>query len=87
MGTNPAPIPMRHGRSQNETAALDADDDVDALLVVGRGEHIDGHAEALAVPQQGRDVVEEDAGLRKVRNVSDVLFEIHELSAAELCRY
>ena len=59
-------------RTQNEPAALDADDDVDALPDEWAGEHVDRHRESVGVPQQGRDVVEENAAFGKAGRV-DVL--------------
>ena len=43
----------------------------------GRRERVDRGAEARRLAQQRGDVVEEDAGLREIGDVSNVRFEIH----------
>src|SRR5688572_31566961 len=68
---------MRDGRAEDEPPALDPDHRVDALALEGRRQHVDGHPVSLRITQQRRDVVEENAGLRKVWNVADMLFEVH----------
>ena len=73
----PGANPLSHGAPEDEAAALDPDDGVDALPFVRRGEQINRGLEPHRVAQQRRDVVEEDAGLWKIRNVANVLFEVH----------
>ena len=68
---------LRHRGAEDEAAALDADHGVDALPGIRHRQQIDRRLEAGRIAQQRRDVVEEDAGLRKVRNVANVLFEVH----------
>src|SRR5581483_11038658 len=67
---------IRDRGAENEAAAFDADDDVDALIDVGQREAVDRGAEADLVLQQRRDVVKQDAGLRKVRYVADFALQL-----------
>jgi hypothetical protein len=71
--------PLGDGRAQDETAAFDSHDGVDALIHVGRRQQRNRGFEADRITQQRGDVVEKNAGLRKVRNVANVLFEVHQL--------
>src|SRR5262249_52739872 len=60
----------------NEPAALDAHDEVDVLIDEGGRQSVDRRMETVRVLQQRRDVVEENASLRKVGHVADLGFEI-----------
>jgi hypothetical protein len=64
--------PIRDNRSEDEAAALDADDETDALIAVRSREGINRKAEPRRVAQKGRNVVEENAGLREVRDVANL---------------
>src|SRR3970282_1520499 len=70
-----------HRAAQDEATALDADDQVNGLIGVRRREPVDRGLEPLRLAEERRDVVEEDACLREVWNVSDVLFEVHSVSS------
>jgi len=71
----PAPEPIRGRGTQDETAALDADNEVD-LLPGKRGRHgVDGGFEALLIPQQGGDIEEGDPCFGEVRHRSNFFFE------------
>src|SRR5262245_17646861 len=63
---------VRQRCAENEPAAFDADDVVDWLVPIGRSECADHVGEPLRVPKQRGDVVEQDAGLRKVRNMANL---------------
>src|SRR5205823_6327555 len=56
-------------------AAFDPDDDVDALIFEGEREAVDGGAQSHGILQERRDVVEQNPGFRKVRDVTNFLFE------------
>src|SRR5919109_632055 len=75
---------MRDRGAEDEAAALDSDDGVDAVVFEPRRHHLDRRLESFTMPQQRGDVIEENARLRKIRNVSDVLFQIHALSRVAL---
>ena len=53
--------PVGDRRAENESAALDADHQVDRLAQVRRGHRLDGQLKPFAVLQQRRDVVEQDS--------------------------
>ena len=72
-------------RAEDEAAALDADDEVDALAAYGVGQRVDRQLEALGVPQQRGDVVEQDARLGEVRDVANLRLE-WSIDPLELCR-
>src|SRR5262249_17450442 len=51
-------------------------DDVDALILEGRRQAVDGGVQAGRVLEQRGDVVEENAGFRKIGNVSNLALQI-----------
>jgi hypothetical protein len=57
--------PQREGTAQDEAAALDRHDLVDGEVAAHRGHQIERAPEERLVAQQRRDVLEDDAGLRK----------------------
>src|SRR5262245_54545079 len=63
---------VRHGCAENEAAAFDADNVIDLLVGVRCCERANHVAEPLRVAEERRDVVEQNAGLRKVRNVANL---------------
>jgi len=65
-GNKPGVEPIGEGRAEDESAGLDAEDEVDALLEIVSGKGVDHFGEAGLVFKQRGDVVEEDAGLGKV---------------------
>src|SRR5262249_29288830 len=66
---------MRERAAEDESAGLDADDDLDALALIVRGEQIDDTPEGGAVLQQRCDVLEKDALGREVLDVADLCSE------------
>src|SRR5262249_14986545 len=64
------------GRAEDESAALDADDDIDALVHEGQRQAVDRGAKTVGVLQQRRDVVEENAGFREIGNVANLRLQI-----------
>ena len=60
-----------HGGGHDETARLDPQHLVDRLVPVRVGETVEGGSQRRRVGQQGRDVLEDDPGLREVRDVAD----------------
>ena len=75
-GTNPAPM-----RSATAAPRMNPRLSIPTTSVIpgrrsGAAMLVDGEAKPLGVAQQRGDVVEEDAGLREVRNVADLGFEI-----------
>ena len=66
----------RRRRAEDEAAALDADDDVDALILEGEREAVDRRAKAHRILQQRGDVVEEDPRLGKIGDVANLGFQI-----------
>src|SRR5262249_39227930 len=60
----------------DEPAALDADDEIDALVLERDRQAVDRSAQAGRVLQQRRDVVEENAGFREIGDVSNLGLEI-----------
>src|SRR5262249_27698250 len=71
-------VPERERRGEDEAARLDAGDGVDVLpwrQGDERAQRIDDRLEMVA--QERRDIAEQDARAGKVRNVADVLFQIH----------
>src|SRR5438445_554532 len=67
---------IRDRRAENEPAALDADDDVDPLILKWERKAVDGRAESCRLLQQRRDVVEQDSSLRKIWYVTNLCFEM-----------
>ena len=61
--------------AEDEAAGLDAEDEVDVLADVVRGQRVDELREAGLVLQQRGDVVEEDAGLGEVGHGADEFLE------------
>ena len=72
----PCPDLVGHRRAEDEPARLHADDEVDLLALVGLEHEIDRLPIRSAILQQGRDVVEEDAGLGKVGHLADLGTEV-----------
>ena len=66
---------VRDGGANDEAARLDAQNLIDTPAV-GLGEPIHDGMKGRAISQQRGDVFEDDAGLREIGNVADVLFEI-----------
>jgi len=79
----------RQRRRHQEAARFDAGQQVRLVRCDDAGQRLDGFAPRILVRQQRRDVAKQDAGLRKVRHIGDVLLEIHipPLSAGgSICR-
>jgi hypothetical protein len=72
---------MRHRAAEDEAPRLDAGDLVDLQSRPGLHQLIDGAAERARIRQQGRDVTEQDALFRVIRNGADgglqVMIECH----------
>src|SRR5262249_20161825 len=71
---------------EHETSSLDSDDLVDPFRGVRLGQRVDCRAERVAGCEQRGDVFEDDAGLRIVETVADVLLQprgIHWLQRSE----
>src|SRR5262249_11865619 len=64
------------GGAEDEAAALDADDDVDALILERYRQAVDRGMQTRRVLEQRRDVVEENAGFREIGNVSNLALEV-----------
>src|SRR5262245_12765621 len=64
-------------RSKNEAAALDADDEIDALILERQRETVDGRVKTIRILEERGDVVEENPGFRKIGNVPNLCFEVH----------
>ncbi len=62
---------LGHGDAEDESPGFGADDHVHAHAAVGVGHEFHGEGEALAVGKEGREVLEDDAGLGEVRDVDD----------------
>ena len=60
-----------HRGTEDEPARLHPDDDVDLLVLVRLEHQIDRLLVGAGILEQGRDVVEEDAGLREVGDLAD----------------
>jgi hypothetical protein len=69
--------PQRQRRGDQEAAGFDAGEDVRLVLVDDLGKALDRGLPGLRVRQQRRDVVEQDARRRKIRNPADVLLQVH----------
>src|SRR5262249_3626929 len=67
--------PIRDRGAEDEPAALDPDDERDAVPAVRIRERVDRETESLRVAQERRDVVKENAGFRKVRHVANAILE------------
>ena len=67
---------MRHGAAEDESPGLDPGDLVDLQSGPWLHQFIHGAAEGARIRQQGRDVAEQDALLRVVRNGADGSFQI-----------
>jgi hypothetical protein len=67
-------MPIGKRGSQNEAACFDAAHGIDAAPINGREQRTELRYRLLEmVAQQWRDVPKQDAGLRKIRDVADVL--------------
>ena len=69
---------VRQRWSENESPGLHPDDRVDALRfgTDHLGETVDGGTQPVRVLEKGRDVIEQDARLRKVGNLADQLLQV-----------
>jgi hypothetical protein len=76
---------MRHGGREEVAARFDADHDVDGGVAIVILERVDGLAEAGFVFEQGGDVVEIDAGLGPVLDLSDERFQVAGLGLGGRC--
>ena len=73
-----------HDGGEHEAPRLDAHHLLDALLGEQPDEAVDRHAQRQRVLQEGRDVVEQDARLREVRDLADMGLQIvHALSSSD----
>ena len=63
---------VRHRRAEDEAPRLHPDDDVDLLALIRLEHQVDRLLVGGLVLQKGRDVVEEDAGLREVGDLADL---------------
>jgi hypothetical protein len=61
--------------AEDESARLDAEDEVDFAFEIVRGEGVDEHGHADAVFEHGGDVVKEDSRLGKIRDGAHQRFE------------
>src|SRR5207237_9424186 len=68
----------RDATSENESARLDAGDRGDLVLEKRFGESLYAFIERFGCAKQRRDVLEHDAGLRKIGNVANVALQIHQ---------
>jgi chaperonin GroES len=59
------------GNAEDEPARLGSDDQIDMLLSVRVRHELDGEGKAGSIGEQRRDVLEDDAGLGKVGNLTD----------------
>src|SRR5439155_13759978 len=66
------------GAAEDESTRLRGRDDVDIALGGELGNAIDRLAERLRLKQERRDVAEDDARLREVRDVADVFAEVYD---------
>src|ERR1043165_2278816 len=66
----------RDAAAEDEAARLDGDDVRHALAAVRLRERVARGAERLGRAQEWRDVLEENAGLRKIGNVADVVAKL-----------
>src|SRR6185503_3762759 len=77
---------IRDCRSEDKATALDSDDDVDRRPDMRRGHGVNRQLKTGPALQERRHVVEQDARLRKVRHMSNLLLErFHHTSRP--CRY
>ena len=63
------------GGGEDKAAGVDADDLVDFFASRGCGELVDGVPQKFGLREHGGDVFEKNAGLGKVRDVTDVVTE------------
>src|SRR5919108_2897201 len=68
--------PDRHRRARYEAPRLDAGDEVRRIVEPGFGHQLDHLAEDPLVAEERRDVAEDDALLRVVGHVADVLLQV-----------
>src|SRR5690348_15298316 len=62
-----------HG-SEDESSRLDTDNPVDPASDIMISEGVDSASQPNRVLQQSRDVIEQNAGLREIRNFTNQLF-------------
>src|SRR5581483_6546737 len=79
-GRKPGADAIRNGGAEDEAAALDADNELDALIAERQHQRVDRKAKSLAILEERRDVVEEDAGFRKIGNVANLRFQLVHVS-------
>ncbi len=70
---------IREGTTENEAARLDADHFGNPLIAITIDEFVHNVSEGLGVLQQRCDVIKQNAGLWKVRHLTDIRFVIHSL--------
>src|SRR6185437_2191743 len=71
--------------TENETARLDATDCIDSLCPPRRGQRVHAFPERARVGQKWRDVLEQHAGLREIRNVADMRDEARAQRVIDRC--
>src|SRR5262249_53183994 len=69
---------QRQGGGEQEPAGLSRRHSVNPLALEVRAHHLDAVLERLGVSQERRNVLEEDARLRKIWYIADVVCEVHE---------
>src|SRR5207253_3925715 len=67
---------VRDRRTEDEPARFHSHHDVDRLTPDLRKEPVDGALERVAVLEHRRDVLEQDARLREVRDIADAPAEV-----------
>ena len=78
-----SPDAIGNRRSENESAALDAHNNVDPLILKRHRETVDCHSKPNRFLQQRRDVVEENSCFRKVGYVANLCFEMFHVGLLE----
>src|SRR5262249_11305543 len=68
--------PIGDHRSENEPAALDADDQLDSVVFERQHHAVDCRAETDRILEQRGDVVEENPGLGEVGNAPDFVLQL-----------
>src|SRR2546423_5349643 len=75
-GHEPAPELVGKRRAENEPTRLRTEDHVWLARLDPAGEQVDGLSEGRLVAEQRHDVLEDDPGLREVRDVADLRNEV-----------
>ncbi len=68
-GTKPTPSLVRHRRPEQEPPRVDSHDLVRLERLAGLEEQVDRLPEQRAIGEDRRDVLEDDARLRKIRHI------------------